>query len=168
MAKHPQVVNAKDMEWVSTGMDGTRFEGLRKQLGAAAGGQQLGCSLFQLAPGKSGFPFHAHYANEEAVYILSGQGSARIGDQTVAVAAGDYLAYPMGEKNAHQLTNTGQEPLTYLCLSTMNHPEVAYYPDSQKVGVMAGSAPGSAADGRKFFNLYPADESMDYLDGEET
>jgi uncharacterized cupin superfamily protein len=49
-----------------------------KKLGAAVGSQKLGCSLMELAPGKRSWPPHAHFANEEALYILKGQGKVRI------------------------------------------------------------------------------------------
>ena len=42
---------------------GKKFESLRRRLGVAAGGEKLGCSLYELPPGKAAFPFHAHLAN---------------------------------------------------------------------------------------------------------
>ena len=45
------------------------FSFVRKRLGAAAGGQKIGASWFELQPGKKAFPFHYHLANEEAVFV---------------------------------------------------------------------------------------------------
>ncbi len=51
---------------------GERIAYRRKLLGQATGAEKLGCSLFEIAPGKRAFPFHYHFANEEALYILEG------------------------------------------------------------------------------------------------
>lgn len=47
---------------------GKKFQSFRRRLAAAAGGEKLGCSLWELPPGKAAFPLHAHLANEEANY----------------------------------------------------------------------------------------------------
>ena len=51
-----------------------------RQLGKPAGSVALGATLTEVAPGGISFPRHAHYVNEEAIYVLSGSGEARIGD----------------------------------------------------------------------------------------
>ncbi|SEU36571.1 cupin domain-containing protein [Stigmatella erecta] len=83
-----------------------------------------------------------HLANEEAIYVLAGQGSLRLGEETLPLKAGDYVALPAGPGTAHQLFNEGPEPLRYLALSTMQAPDIVMYPDSRKVGVFGGAAPG--------------------------
>ncbi len=80
---------------------------------------------------------HAHLANEESIYVVEGQGTMRIGGAEVPVRAGDYVTFPPGAEHAHQLVNTSASPIRYLCFSTMRAPEVALYPDSDKVGVRA-------------------------------
>ena len=109
-----------------------------KRLGAAAGGKKLGCSLYEQPPGKRAFPYHCHFANEEAVYVLEGEGTLRIGAKEVPLRAGDYVALPVGEETAHQIINSSTATLRYLCFSTSIEPEVVKYPDSGKVGLMAG------------------------------
>ena len=166
MTRRKNIINTGDLEWTSTNMDGTPFEGQRKQLGRAAGGQRLGTSLMRLAPGKSAFPYHAHHGNEEAIYILEGTGTARMGVDRYPVGPGDYLAMPVGPEHAHQLTNTGDTDLVYLCVSTMIFPEVVTYPDSGKVGAFAGSAPGGPADQRHVSGFWMDDARVPYLTGE--
>ena len=56
---------------------GERFRSYRRRLATAAGGEKLGCSLWELPPGKAAFPLHKHFGNEEAVYVLEGSGSVR-------------------------------------------------------------------------------------------
>ena len=130
----------------------------RKRLGAAAGGQKLGASWFEIQPGKKAFPFHFHLANEEAVFILEGEGMLRSGEEEQVVRAGDYLAFTPGP-TAHQLINRSSAPLRYLAVSTMIEPEVAVYPDSKKIGVLSRS--------HGITSLHRQDATADYYEGEE-
>ena len=102
------------------------YRATRQQLGQAAGKKALGCSLMVVAPGGCiAFPYHAHAANEEAIYMLSGEGIMRRPQGDFTVRAGDHIALLTGEDNAHQLWNYhASEPLRYLCLSTEVVPEV--------------------------------------------
>lgn len=141
MKRHPNVINEADVEWVES-RRGERWGERRRQLGMAAGGRKLGASVYELEPGRRSWPYHFHLANEEAIYVLAGAGTLRIGTGEVAVAPGDWVALPVGPRCAHQLINTGDEPLRYLCVSTMIEPDATVYPDSEKVAIFAGSAPG--------------------------
>jgi uncharacterized cupin superfamily protein len=82
--RHPQVVNASEVPSSDLSY-GDRFQFTRRQLGMAAGARKLGCTLVELPPGKRSWPLHYHAANEEAIYILEGQGRVRIGDRDVPV-----------------------------------------------------------------------------------
>jgi uncharacterized cupin superfamily protein len=130
--RHPHVVNLDEVEVVDDPHG--KFAPRERYLAEAAGGKQLGCSYVELPPGKVAWPFHYHCANEEAIYVLEGTGTARIGDARVEIRAGDYLAFPTGDKTPHQTINTGTVPLRYLCFSTMLGTEVVGYPDSGKIG----------------------------------
>ena len=134
------------------------FSFVRKRLAADAGGKHLGVSWFELQPGKKAFPFHYHLANEEAVFVLEGEGVLRSGEEEVPLRRGDYVAFLPGPPG-HQIINRGSEPLRYLALSTMIEPEVAVYPDSKKMGVL------SRAHG--FVQVHRQGEAVDYYEGEE-
>ena len=163
---HPHVVNAQDIPWTEI-TRGSRVAIRRKQLGAAAHGKRLGCSLIQLLPGKQSWPHHYHLANEEALFILEGSGTLRLGEESVPVRAGDYVALPAGPACAHQLVNDGGEPLRYLAFSTMLEPDVVVYPDSRKVGVLAGAAPGGDKAARTLEAYLPLAAQVGYWEGEE-
>jgi uncharacterized cupin superfamily protein len=163
---HPHVVNAQDVSWTEI-TRGSRVAIRRKQLGAAAQGQKLGCSLIELLPGKQSWPRHYHLANEEALFVLEGSGSLRLGAETVPLKAGDYVALPAGSACAHQLVNEGETPLRYLAFSTMLEPDVVVYPDSNKVGVLAGAAPGGNKAARTLEACLPLSAQVGYWDGEE-
>jgi uncharacterized cupin superfamily protein len=164
---NPHVVHESDLPWTDL-THGTLMAVRRKQLGAAAKGRMLGCSLVELPPGKKSWPAHYHLANEEALYVLSGTGRLRLGAEMVAVKAGDYVALPPGPECAHQLFNDGPEPLRYLALSTMEQPDVVVYPDSKKVGVFAGAAPGGDKAARTLHTYLPLGAEVDYWKDEET
>lgn len=164
---HRHVVNEAELPWTET-RHGTRMEVRRKQLGAAAQGRKLGCSLLELPPGKQSWPAHYHLANEEAIYVLSGAGWVRLGAERVEVKAGSYVALPPGPECAHQLFNEGPEPLRYLAFSTMEQPDVVVYPDSKKLGVFAGAAPGGDKASRTLHTYLPLGAEVDYWKDEET
>jgi len=168
MSRHPNVINLDALPWTGTGREGTRFEAERKAVGRAGGADRLGVSAYRLAPGMRAFPVHCHYGNEEGLFILEGTGTALIGAEEVGVRAGDYVALPAGEDHAHQLHNTGEGPLVYLCVSTMNEPDVVGYPDSDKIGVFTGAAPGGPGARRQVSGFWRKDAAVAYLDGEET
>jgi mannose-6-phosphate isomerase-like protein (cupin superfamily) len=56
---------------------------------------------------------HYHPKTEEIYYILRGTGHMQIADETCPVGPGDAIAIPPGLR--HQISNTGQEPLVFLC-----------------------------------------------------
>jgi uncharacterized cupin superfamily protein len=151
--RHPNVINVDEIEWTDSAK-GDKFASRRKKLAAAAGGKKIGASLFEIPPGKRAFPYHAHFANEESIYVLEGTGTLRLGGSEVPVRAGDYLAFPPGEASAHQLVNSSGAALRYLCFSTMDLPEMVKYPDSGKVGVAGGSPPQ--------MSMFPAGATVDY------
>ena len=157
-------VNRDDLDW-----DGTersdRVGWRRKRLGAAAGGADLGCSLYELPPGKRAWPYHYHAGNEEAIYVLAGEGTLRHAGGTDDLRAGDYVALPAGEDGAHRVINDSEGALRYLALSTMRDPEVLVYPDSGKVGAMAGAPPGGTGD-RDVDAYFRRGDAVDYWDGE--
>src|SRR5947209_5660760 len=110
MDSHKAIVHKNDVDWIELA-HGTRIAFRRKLLGQATGAEKLGCSLFEVAPGKRAWPFHYHVANEEAFYILAGSGLLRLGTEEFQVGEGHFVTFRCGPENSHQLINTGSEPL---------------------------------------------------------
>lgn len=133
------------------------FGGQRQRIGRAIGAKKLGYSYFVVPPGKTAFPFHTHYSNEEMIFIFEGEGTLRFGKEETAVSAGMFIAFPPGPEHPHQLINTSNTDLRYLVVSTMEYPDLSEYPDSNKIGAYATSA----ADGG-FRALYPKHSKVDY------
>jgi len=158
--RHPHVVNVTDVEprVQSTG----KFQAQLKQLGVAAGARQLGCTWVEVPPGKTAFPRHFHCVNEEAMFVLSGTGTVRMGEATIPVGPGDWVSFPTGPDHAHQVVAGDSEPLRYLGFSTKIPGEVVGYPDSKKIGAMA-----AGADGKPYLRfLFEEGSAVDYWKGE--
>ena len=139
----------------------------RQRLAAAAGGDRLGCSRYRLPPGERSWPYHYHTGNEEALYVLAGEGCLRLDGETHEIEAGSYVALPAGPDSAHRVCNDGDDPLVYLAVSTMQEPDVTVYPDRETVGVFAGAAPGDTAD-RSVHGYFDDGDTVDYWCGEST
>ena len=158
--RHPNVINQDEIEARELAQGKFRMRGRR--FGPHAGNQQLGGQLVELAPGARSFPFHYHCANEEAIYVVAGTGTIRLGDARVAVRAGDWIAHPVGPDHAHQMINDSDAPLVYLCLSTQHKCEVVGYPDSKKVAMVAGPS----FDDPWVRQIHRKGESLGYYDDE--
>ncbi|WP_066418263.1 cupin domain-containing protein [Halorubrum aethiopicum] len=163
-------VNEADLEWTETDRGEARFK--RKQLGEAAGGDALGCSLYELPSGHKSWPFHYHAANEEAIYVLAGTGAIRLAtgeddpaDETHDLEPGTYVALPADASGGHRVINDSEGSLRYLAISTMIEPDVTVYPDSGTFGVYVGSPPGGREE-RSLEGYYDADADVGYWDGE--
>jgi uncharacterized cupin superfamily protein len=132
--------------------------------GLDPGGEKLGCSLYEVPPGHRAWPYHYHLANEEAIYVLQGSGTLRIDERQITLSWGDYVAMPVGEHGAHQIINSSDGPLRYLCFSTMIEPDAMVYPDSNKIGLCAGSAPGGSNEKRTVSKFLRADAEVGYYE----
>jgi uncharacterized cupin superfamily protein len=137
--RHPNVVNVDELDASDiTKLEQGKHHAIDRTLGHTAGSKALGGTVMEIPPGAVAYPFHFHTNNEEAIYVLSGTGTTRIGDARVKVRAGDWIAYPPGPAHAHQMLNDGVEPLVYLCISTQHDCEVVGYPDSNKILARGG------------------------------
>jgi len=135
-----EIVHEGDVDWVDRD-NGGRLVHRRKGLGQATDGEKLGCTLYEVPPGKRPQPYHWHCGNEEAMYVLSGAGALRTPGGERPIEAGMYVSLPTGEQNARQVINSSTEPLRYLCFSTTITPEIAYLPDSEKYFLNDGADP---------------------------
>jgi uncharacterized cupin superfamily protein len=142
------------------------FTWRRARVGRQAGAEALGASLFELPPGASSFPLHAHHANEEMILVLSGRPTLRSIDDERELEPGELVACRMGRRGAHRIDNRTDEPARFLVVSTMNAPEVNEFPDSGKIWVR-DYAPGAAPpDSSELDAVVRADAPVHYLDGE--
>jgi uncharacterized cupin superfamily protein len=164
MSSHTPVISIHGLEfeqrpeaWQPTGAAAQKFHVERGSLTERLGLTTLGVNVTRVAPGKTAYPFHSHRCNDELFYILAGDGELRLGSERHVVKAGDVIGCPIGgPETAHQLINTGREPLHYLSMSSNIDPDICEYPDSKKVGVWVG----------EFSYLTRSNSAVDYWDGE--
>jgi uncharacterized cupin superfamily protein len=79
---------------------GSKFGAATKQFGLATGARSIGCSWYEVSPGKAAFPHHFHCAKEESLFVLEGEGRMRVGKETVTVRSGDYVTFAIGPESA--------------------------------------------------------------------
>src|SRR5918996_975232 len=124
--------NMFEPEWDAE-QDRQPFTWRRARLGRQAGSERLGASLFELPPGASTFPLHAHHANEELLVVLAGRPTLRVAEGERELAPGEVVACPVGRAGAHRIDNRSDEPVRVLVVSTMIGPDVVEQLDSGKV-----------------------------------
>src|SRR5215210_4309210 len=106
--RRPNVTNEEELRWAEHS-HGEKFGYRRKSLSSAAGGERLGCSLYEVEPGRRAWPYHHHGANEEAIYVLERTGTLRMGGVEVPLEKGDYATFSASPEGAHQLVNSSDE-----------------------------------------------------------
>jgi uncharacterized cupin superfamily protein len=155
----PKPISSRDVAWTDVS-DVPRFASRYRHLTLAAVGAdyRVGVSIEELPPGRQSAPAHYHVFEEEHVYILEGALTARIGAESYAMKAGDYVCFPAGQKAGHCLVNDSGAACRYVIVGERNPNEVAVYTDSNKVLVRALGR-------RAIFDLAAA---RGYWDGEDT
>jgi uncharacterized cupin superfamily protein len=104
---------------------------LNKSLGDAVGLRNIGVHLITIQPGDYSTEYHHHHFEEECIYVLSGEGMARIGDATHRISAGDFIGCPTNGV-AHAMQATGVAPLQCLVMGQRLAQDVGDYPDLGK------------------------------------
>jgi uncharacterized cupin superfamily protein len=130
----------------------SRYSGVWRELGRAAGSLRTGLNHVELSRGALGSPLHCHSAEEELFVVLDGDGTLLLGDERIPVQRGHVVARPPGTRVAHAL-EAGGAGMTYLAYGTREPNDIAYYPRSQKIYFRG-------------VGLMTRVEKLDYWDGE--
>jgi uncharacterized cupin superfamily protein len=101
----------------------------RKKLGDAAGLTQFGVNLLRLPPGVWSSQRHWHTAEDEFVYVLSGEVMLVTDEGEEVLRAGDAAGFKAGDRNAHCLQNRSQADVVALEIGTRSHDDSGAYPD---------------------------------------
>ena len=140
--------------------DETDPEGYRAgaaRFGSSIGATQLGATVYELPKGQSICPYHYEYPDEEWLIVLSGRVVVRHPTGKDELGPGDVVCFPQGPDGAHKVTCLGDDTARVMMLSTKQHPGIAVYPDSDKVGIWPG-------DERDVLMMRRA--TLQYFDGE--
>ena len=139
----PDEPNIHEPQWDAE-MPDAPFRAKAARVGAHAGAQELGATLYEIEPGGAISPYHFHHANEELLVVLAGSPCVRTSGGVQRVEAGAVVAFPRGADGAHAVTNPGPEPARMLFVSTMRFPDVAEHLDTGSVLTITGQAAGRA------------------------
>ena len=97
-------------------------------LGTAAGSVAVGLRRWEIDPGARPTPPHAHGAEEEVFYVLTGSGLLWLDGATCEVAAGDCIVH-LADEEAHTL-RAGPDGLDVLAFGMREYAETCYHPHS--------------------------------------
>jgi uncharacterized cupin superfamily protein len=134
-------------------------------VGRQAGARELGASVFELPPGASTFPLHAHYANEELLLVLAGRPTLRTIDGERDLDEGDVVSFPTGRDGAHRVDNRTDAAVRVLVVSTMVGPDVVEHIESEKVYARS-YAPGADPPPDAVEVMVKREDSRDFFEGE--
>jgi len=87
-------------------------------LGDAGGLTQFGANLVTLPPGAWASQRHAHSAEDEFCYILTGHPTLIDDDGEHPLGPGSITAHKAGDGNAHHLVNNSSSDVTFLVIGT--------------------------------------------------
>ena len=135
-------------------------EYLQARLGEAAGSEELGMSLYELAPGQ-GMVYHYHLQREELLVVLEGALALRTAEGWRELAEGAVVSFPRGEQGAHGYENRTQDRVRALMISEMNGPNISVYPDTNQIGVFDAGR----REARRFGALFNVDDAVSDYSG---
>lgn len=104
---------------------------LARSLGDAVGLRNIGVHLISIQPGDYSTEHHAHHFEEECIYVLSGRGTASIGEDRQPIGPGEFIGCPTNGV-AHSMQAAGSEPLVCLVMGQRLNQDVSDYPRQKK------------------------------------
>ena len=152
-------INADEVEYKSE-RDKAPYAFDDGEVGLLVGSRKIGYRLAKLPPGSAFCPLHWHVAAEEFFYVIEGRPGIRTGRGTIECRPGDFIAFPTGERGAHQLRNDSAEPTLVLLVGMEEAAtglEACFYPDSEKLGIWTV---------RERLRMVRSSPDLDYFDGE--
>jgi uncharacterized cupin superfamily protein len=102
---------------------------VKQSLGDAGGLTDFGVNLTFLPPGAWSSQRHWHTAEDEFVYVLSGEVALVTDHGEEILRAGDCVAFPKNTPNGHHLINNGGVAATYLEVGSRSEADICHYSD---------------------------------------
>jgi uncharacterized cupin superfamily protein len=104
-------------------------ERVRQALGDAGGLNDFGVNLLRLPPGAWSSQRHWHSAEDEFVFVLSGEVMLVSDEGEQVLRAGDCAGFPKNRPNGHHLINKGSDVAVVLEIGTRSNVDVCEYSD---------------------------------------
>jgi uncharacterized cupin superfamily protein len=146
-------VNADELDYLFSNGENGKYAAHDAEVGWHIGARHLGYRMVRLPAGARFCPMHAHDREEELFYVIEGVPTVRTPRGNLTLRAGDFMAFPVGDRGTHQLCNESDSDAVILLLGEALEDETVYYPDSRKV--LAG---------RRRWMM--REDRLDYYDGE--
>ncbi|MFN3889485.1 MAG: cupin domain-containing protein [Beijerinckiaceae bacterium] len=108
---------------------------IKRPLGDLFGLKNFGVNLTTLAPGARSALQHRHSAQDEFIYILSGEAVLVTGDAETVLGPGMCAGFPAGE-GSHHLENRTAEPVDYIEVGDRSEGDRVDYPHDDLVATM--------------------------------
>lgn len=150
-------VNVEDVPW-EKGLGREGYDWEQRDIDRLVGARRLGYQIIRLPQGQNTFPLHFHHYGEEMFYVMEGTCALITPRGEWEVKEGDFIAFPTGLRGAHKFRNDGEADCLMLALGEHVAHEVAEYPDSGKVNVMAKWNTGES--------VYRVEDHVSYWEGE--
>jgi uncharacterized cupin superfamily protein len=100
------------------------------RIGAKAGAERIGATIWDLDPGATAYKYHFHYGEEELLIVIEGRPTLRTPDGERELAPGEVVGFPVGPAGAHQLINRSPETARFIAISAGEETDVVSYPDT--------------------------------------
>ena len=115
----------------------SRMSGREKRpLGDLFGLTNFGVNLTRLLPNATSSLRHAHFKQDEFIYVLSGSPSLVTDDGETVLSPGVCAGFKAGTGNGHVLVNRTSEDVTYLEVGDRSAGDSAFYPDDDLLAVL--------------------------------
>lgn len=90
----------------------------------STGGKYTSVCTCVYYPGGRAKPAHSHVNGEETVYVISGAGKVKIGDEVFEIKPGSVFLFPQGVP--HMVWNNGSLPLHIVCMYAPSPEAISY------------------------------------------
>jgi uncharacterized cupin superfamily protein len=121
----------------------------RKRLGDAAGLRKFGVNLLRLPPGAWSSQRHWHTAEDEFVFVVSGEVVLVTNEGEELLRAGDTAGFPANEANGHHLQNRSEQEAVLLEVGSRDEADSTTYSDID-MAIPVGASEYTHKDGTAF------------------
>ena len=115
--------------------------------------KNIGVHYVVLKPNMTSTEPHFHEKEEEALFVISGNGIANIDNQEIEIEAGDFISYPCNGLH-HSITNNSESfDLTYIIFGEKSPLDICVYPKIDKALIRTEKAANLINDYSKIVNI---------------